>query len=574
MTTRDPDAEPRRPLDAGALAVPTEPARPFTPCQHVFERFFLDRRLLAIPVVEEGRPVALLGRGRFIEAYRHGPCGDETGLPHRVERHFDDPPRAFDASTTLDDLAELFAADAGRHLADGMVVTREGRYLGVIAPHLLVRALAERGGAPQTRAALRDEPTGLASPSLFEDRLVMAVAAADRSRNRVAALVLDLGASGLEGTPLPASAVLRAAADRLETVLRRGDTVARLGHARLGIVLPAIGHVEGARLVGRKVLEVLAEPLPVDGVDQALTPSLGIAVFPDDAASAKRLTQCAMRAAEEAAAGGDLPGSASVMTSDPVCYSTLREAIEKHQLALVYQPQVDLATGRTCGVEALVRWTEAGGRAVPPNRIIELAESSGLMAPLTEWVLATACAQMRAWHAERVLVVRLAVNVSGAQARQPGLPALVERVLRETGLPPAALELELTEQAMSAQGPALVPVLTRLRELGVRVSVDDFGSGALPIRQLAGLPIDAVKLDRTVIAGVATDTRAQSLARSVLAMARELRLQVIAEGVETAEQARVLHDHGCDVVQGFHFSPPLTPAALAAFVRDEGAGRA
>ncbi len=570
MTTPDSDAEVPRPLTAGTLAVSTEPARPFTPCQHVFERFFLDRRLLAIPVVEDDRPVALIGRARFLEAYRHGPCGDETGLPHRVERHLGDPPRTFDEATPLDDLAELFVADAGRDLADGLLVTREGRYLGVVAPHALVRALTERGLAARADAAFRDEPTGLASPSLFEDRLVMAVAAADRSRNRVAALVLDLRASAPPGQDLAGAAIVQAAAARIEPLLRRGDTLARLGHARLGIALPAIGHVEGARQVGRKVLEALSAPGVDDGAGYGFSATLGIAVFPDDAASAKRLMQCAVRAAEQAADAGDDPAGASrSFSSDPVCHGTLREAIEQHRLALVYQPQVDLATGRTCGVEALVRWTEAGGRAVSPGRIIALAESSGLMVPLTEWVLRTACAQMRAWHASRVLVVRLAVNVSGAQARQPELPGLVERVLRDTGVPPASLELELTEQEMSAQGPALLPVLARLRDLGVRVAVDDFGSGALPIRQLAGLPIDAVKLDGSVIAGVASDAQAESLARSVLALARELGLQVIAEGVETADQARVLQAHGCDVAQGFHFSPPLTPEAVPAFVSRE-----
>lgn len=571
MTTPPPDPLSFRPpgdaVDplghAATLAAPVEPAAPHTPCQHVFERFFLDRRLRAIPVVDDGRPVGLVGREAFLEAYRHGPCRDETGLPHRVERHLGEPPRTFDAATTLDDLAELFVADAGQACAAGLIVTRGDRYLGVIAPHALVRAIAERDLGRRADSAFRDEATGLASASLFEDRLVMAVAAADRTRNRVAALVLDLRPGDAGPATLPADAVVKAVADRLEPALRKGDTIARLGHARLGIVLPAIGHVEGARLVGRKLLETLEAPLVFDGDSHVLSPRLGIAVFPDDAVSARRLMQCAASAVDQTA--GPAASGAWTTVSDPVCYGTLRSAIERQELTLVYQPQLDLVTGRPCGVEALVRWTQDGGQAVAANRIIELAESSGLMAPLTEWVLGAACAQMRAWHAGRVLVVRLAVNVSGAEARQPSLPALVERVLAETGVPPAALELELTEQALLAQGRTLTPVLARLRAIGVRVAVDDFGSGALPIRQLASLPVDAVKLDAGLTAGIAGDARAESLARSVVAMAHGLGLKVIAEGVESADQAARLREHGCDVLQGFHVSPPLSAGEVPAF---------
>ncbi|MCU0255943.1 MAG: EAL domain-containing protein [Vicinamibacterales bacterium] len=559
---------------AGSLALPVEPARPYTPCQHVFERFFLDRRLLAIPVVDEGRPVALVGRYSFIEAFRHGPCRDETALPHRLERHLGDPPRLFDETTPVDDLAEIYAADGGRELADGLLVTRDGAYLGVIPPHVLVRALAERGLARRADRSMRDERTGLANRALFEDRLVMAVAAADRSRNRVAALVLDLRVPDALGGEPSASGLVGDAAARFEAVLRHGDTVARLGHGRLGIILPAIGHVEGARLVGRKLLDALEAPFSVAGHEHRLSPALGLAVFPDDAASARRLVECAARAADQAAGALDDPQRAwgASVTADPVCYGTLRDAIEQQRLSLVYQPQLDLVTARPCGVEALVRWTEAGGRGVPANEIIEVAESSGLMAPLTEWVLATACAQMRAWHGQGVLVLRLAVNVSGAQARHHGLPALVERVLGATGLPPAALELEFSEQALSAQGRAVVPALAALRALGVRVAVDDFACGGLPIRELASLPVDAVKLDRSVIARVGEDDRATAMARAAIAMAHELGLKVIAEGVETAEQARVLAAHRCDVLQGFHVSPPLAPAALAEYVRADHGG--
>lgn len=550
------------PADVDAIALPVEPVTPDTPCRHVYDRFFLDQRLTAVPVIKDEVPVGLVGRRGFMSGYRRSDC-QTTGVPHAIAEHLRGEPPLVEATVPLEEIVERVIADAGRDLAEGLIVTRHGRYVGLAAPHLLLRALADRQERRAAPPPYRHPATGLASRALMEDRLSMAVAAAERARSRVAVLVLDLRTP--DGEP-PALEVVRAVAARLPAAVRRADTIAHLDQSQLGIILPGVTHADAAHQVARKVLEVTAAALMAGGMLRPPQPALGVALFPDDAASARRLLECAERAVEQAGRRVEHEGQADDAL-EPVSYATLRQALERRELTLVYQPQVDLASGRPCGVETLVRWTRAGGHVVPANQIIAVAESSGLMGPLAEWVLATACAQMRSWHAAGVLVVRLAVNLSGLQVRQPELPALVATTLAQSGLPAAALELELSETAMAAEGDELATVLGGLRALGVRVAVDDFGSGALALRHLARLPLDALKLDSAVTAGVASDAGCAAVARAAIALAHELGLTVIAEGVETLDQARWLRAHGCDVMQGYHFSLPLPPAEVAELVR-------
>jgi EAL domain-containing protein (putative c-di-GMP-specific phosphodiesterase class I) len=323
--------------------------------------------------------------------------------------------------------------------------------------------------------------------------------------------------------------------------------------------------------VARKVVESFAAPFHVDGSDVPVSCSTGLAVFPDDASSASRLVRCAEQAvkhAKQVRHGGEWHGEAAASEADGICsYGSLRRAIEDQRLVLVYQPQVDLVTGRICGVEALVRWPEEDGPTVPANEIIAVAESSGLMVPLAEWVLSSACRQMRAWHDEGVFVVRMAVNVSGVQLRQQALTAIVERTLVATGVPPAALELDLAEGVVMQRDDVLVlDALPAFKGLGVRLSIDDFGTGYSCLNRLARLPVDSLKLDRGFVAPLGDDERAVDLASAVIAMAHRLGLKVIAEGVETAEQLRHLRNHRCDVMQGFYFSRPVSPAEVVKLV--------
>jgi diguanylate cyclase (GGDEF)-like protein len=558
----------------GQLLVRVEPARPETPCGHVYDRLFLDRRIHALPVVTGvGQPVGLVRREQFMRAYERRNA-TEWPASRPIAEYLRHPPLVVDEETTLDAVAELVVEEGGTHILDGVAITRNGVYAGTATGYALVRALVHRRQHQRHHAASHDEVTGLANRGLFEDHLAFALASADRSRARVGVLHVEL--ERLPASPGDRSAmdgIAQQVAGRLRAAVRKGDTVARLGATSFGIVLPSLPHAEAAQTVARKIVEALDAPLDPAGDPVNPGCSVGLSLSPDDGTAVARL----MRGAEGAAAharqmryaylwcGSDRDGNAD----EGVCsYASLREAIEQRQLALVYQPQVDLVTGRICGVEALVRWPQAGGASVPANEIIAVAEHSGLMVPLAEWVLTTACQQMRAWHEAGALVVRVAVNVSGVQLRQHALPAIVERTLKETGLPPAALEVELSERVLLDASPATTSALQALATLGVRVSMDDFGLSPLSVPQLARLPIDSIKLDRALVSPLGTDERAAVASAAVIAMAHTLRLEVIAEGVETAEQLHTLRAQRCDVMQGFYFSRPVGPSAVAQLIRD------
>jgi diguanylate cyclase (GGDEF)-like protein len=557
------------------LAVAVEPVAPDSPAVHLYDRFMLDRRLRAVPVVNGPFPVGLVNRSRFLAAFG-GLYRTSTGATQTVEPFMDAAPLRVDEALPLDELADLIVEDGANYIYDGFIVTRRGEYLGVGSGYSLMRALTERRQFHLHHLAYHDGLTDLPNRPLFDDRLAFAIAAAERARGRLAVMFVDLdqftGINDRHGAAV-GDELLKRVGSRLRQAVRRGDTIARLGSDEFGILLPAIAHAEAARLVGRKIVESFDPPFRVDGGDIYLSCSIGISVFPDDGAAARRLMRCAQRAAQHAKQvrntfewyregfGEDEPSS--------VCtYGTLRKAIEERSLALAYQPQVDLATGRVCGVEALVRWPQADGPTVPANEIIAVAESSGLIVPLAEWVLTTACRQMRAWHDQGVFVVRMAVNVSGVQLRQHGLAAIVERTLEETGVPAAALELELTEGAIAQDEAAVASAIGELKALGVRVSIDDFGTGYSSLGRLVQVPVDSLKLDRAFVTPLGSDERAALLAAAVIAMAHRLGLKVIAEGVETAEQLGVLRAQGCDVVQGFYFSRPVPADELAALVID------
>jgi diguanylate cyclase (GGDEF)-like protein len=561
----------------GRLVTEVEPVALHAPADHVYDRFTLDRRLHAIPVVDGVEPVGLVARYRFCgeHAARYGRGGPSAPIANFMER----APLVVDESWSVDELASAVLEDGGRSLSDGFIVTRDGCYRGVGTGLGLLRALAERAHGQSHTGSHLDAVTGLPGPRLFDDRLATALAAAERARGRLAVLLLELdrddAAPGDGREDAAANALLIEAAGRLQLEVRKSDTVARLGGETFGILLPSVPHAEAARHVARKLHESLVPPCDAGGAGVSLSISIGVAVFPDDASSARRLMQCAERAVRQAKlmrGSVALNGESATFDEAPnVCtYGSLRSAIEQRRLSLAYQPQLDLTTGRICGVEALLRWPDRVGVSVPANEIIAVAETSGLIVPLAEWVLATACQQMRAWHEAGVLVVRLAVNVSGVQLRQHALPAIVERTLRETGVPPPALEIELSERVLLDASPAVTDALRALAAARVRISMDDFGTGALPIAQLARLPVDSIKLDRAFVAQVGTDERATAASAAAIAMAHALRLAVIAEGVETAEQLRALRAQRCDVMQGYYFSRPVPADFISTMVRAGG----
>jgi EAL domain-containing protein (putative c-di-GMP-specific phosphodiesterase class I) len=339
-------------------------------------------------------------------------------------------------------------------------------------------------------------------------------------------------------------------------------------------MLSDVAHVDDIGMVMQKITACYARPLNAAGSEFFLTMSIGVTLFPhdgDDPEVLLRNAEAAMYRASEQ--GGDsyqfYSAEMSAMASEHLALETgLRHALERNELLLHYQPQVSLETGAVIGMEALLRWQCPKRGLVPPAKFIPLAEETGLILPIGEWVLRTACAQTRAWHEAGFRGLRVSVNLSARQLREPDIVDAVSRVLSETGLEPRFLDIELTESLLVQHTEATHATLSRLHELGVSISIDDFGTGYSSLSYLKRLAIDVLKIDQSFVRDISTDQNDAAIVRAITTMARSLGVRTIAEGVETAEQLDYLRRHGCDEMQGYYFSKPLAAVDFTSLLRE------
>jgi len=433
-----------------------------------------------------------------------------------------------------------------------------------------------------------DPLTGLMNRRSFEEQVDLARRHADRDGSLVAVLCLDLdhfqqindGLGYRSGDEL-----LHLAAERLAHSVRAGDPLARLDRAqgqlsRMGgdefsLVLPGLREPEQAERVARRLLHGLAEPFLLEGQEIYVGASIGLALYPADGADAATLLRNADTAmhAAKADGGNDYRFFAESMNRLARrrlhVEKALRRALRDGGLLLEYQPIVDAKTRRTVAVEALVRLRDGQGGRIGPDEFIPIAEDTGLVLPLGEWVLRRACRQARAW-AEAGSPLRLAVNLSSVQIARPGLRDLVARVLEETGLEPTCLALEITETAILRDRPRASEVLEGIRSLGVRIALDDFGTGYSSLTWLRRFPIAALKIDKSFVRDVASRAADARLAEGIVRLAQGLGLAVVAEGVETSAQAERLTAFGCDALQGFLFAHPMSAEDLGALLAAGG----
>ncbi|WP_296640415.1 EAL domain-containing protein [Thiobacillus sp. 65-1402] len=419
--------------------------------------------------------------------------------------------------------------------------------------------------------AYHDSLTGLPNQRLLADRMTQTLAHAHRMGSRAAILFLDLDRFKNVNDSLGhamGDALLCAVAGRLRALVREDDTVARLGGDEFVILLPEIRDDDDARHVAEKIIAELAKPIAVGDQSVSVGVSVGIALYPDDALDAEGWLACADRAMYAAKDGG----RNTFQFADPLqnararerlsTETGLRQGLARGEFELFYQPVFSLAHGALAGVEALVRWRHPEWGWVEPARFIPVAEDSGLIVPLGDWILAEACRAARRWHKQGAPAVPVMVNVSALQLRRPGFEERLGAVLQETELPPALLELELTESAIMQETLAGSALLHRLAEEGVGLAIDDFGTGYSSLAYLRKLDATRLKIDRSFVADMAEDAEARAIVASMVGMARALGLKVTAEGVESAAQVELLRDLGCDDVQGYYFAPPLAEAAL------------
>jgi diguanylate cyclase (GGDEF)-like protein len=412
--------------------------------------------------------------------------------------------------------------------------------------------------------AYRDPLTTLPNRLLFQDRLAVAVAQAHRHRRPLAVVFLDLDRFKVINDSLGHSVgdrLIREVSTRLRTCLREGDTVARLGGDEFTLLLPDIGQAVDAAKVTAKVLDLLRLPFDIEGRELFVTASAGISLYPDDGSDAEALLKhadTAMYRAKEL--GRDnyqlyTPAMSATALERLALESSLRKALAQEELVLYYQPVFD-RTGQVHGFEALLRWRHPELGLVPPAEFIPLAEVTGLILPMGPWVLRSACAQAWIWQ-ERYPGLSVAVNLSPRQFQEPGLVGHVTDALADTGLDPRLLELEITETNAMQNAPTAIQTLRELKALGVRLSIDDFGTGYSSLSYLRRFPIDTLKIDQSFIHDIGADPDAAAIASAVIALAHTLKLDVVAEGVETREQLEFLAASGCDRMQGYLLSPPV-----------------
>jgi len=426
-----------------------------------------------------------------------------------------------------------------------------------------------------------DNLTHLPNRRLFKQRVHDAIVQTQRDQHVVAVMIMDLDHFKVINDTLGhdiGDLLLQGVAERLQRCLRANDYIARPGTvtttmvSRAGgdeftILLTHLANMEGAAQAARRVLETLTAPFRLHSTDISVNASIGIALYPNDGMNVDALVRNADAALAHAKDEGR--NTYRFYTEDMnaafsrrlMLEGHLRKALERAELELHYQPQVDITSRRTIGVEALLRWRHPELGMVSPAEFIPLAEETGLILPIGEWALQTACTQAAAWG-KQGLPLRVAVNLSGIQFRQPGLVQTVVEALHDARLAPERLELELTEGILLRNSDEVIRTLAELKALGVHLSVDDFGTGYSSLSYLKRFAPHTLKIDRSFIRDVTSSRDDAAIVKAILAMARSLKFQVIAEGVENAEQLAFLNAHGCDLVQGFYFSPAVPAAKL------------
>jgi len=421
--------------------------------------------------------------------------------------------------------------------------------------------------------AYYDALTELPNRTLLRDRLGKALAGSLRRKDKVAVLFLDLDRFKVINDSLGHSfgdLLLRKIADRLKSQVREQDTVARVGGDEFLVVLTDVKDGTDAAIAAEKIMDAMIAELVIQGRSFSVSCSMGISIFPEHGADSETLIKNADAAMYSAKESGrnTFQFFSEKMNAEVVERLTLehglRAALDKKEFFLVYQPQMDMATGTIVGFEALLRWQHPELGTIAPDRFMGIAENSGLILPIGAWVLRTACSQARKWQDEGLCATPVAVNVSAVQFRQPGFREVVSRVLSETGLACQYLELEVTESLLLSNADMTSSVLRELKGMGLKLAIDDFGTGYSSLSYLKQFPFSKLKIDRSFIRDVAVNSDDAAITTAIISMAKSLSLKVIAEGVENEAQMSFLRKLGCEEIQGYYFSKPLTAEEISA----------
>jgi diguanylate cyclase (GGDEF)-like protein len=506
---------------------------------------------------------------------------DAQGLEAIRRTHAAAPGVPLVVLTGLDDesvAVQALQEGAQDYLIKGQIETRGlMRALRYAIERKKMESTAQAMAQQMAHSAEHDFLTGLPNRMLLNDRISQAIALAARHKKSVAVLFLDLDGfkhiNDSLGHPT-GDKLLQSIAACLVKCIRGSDSVSRQGGDEFVILLLEIDRAEDAAITARRMLQAVARSHFVDQHDLHVTASIGISIYPTDGSDADTLVKNADTAMYQAKENGRRsfqffkPAMNVRAVERQSIEEGLRRALERHEFAVYYQPKVNLATGAITGAEALLRWTHPTQGSIPPAQFIPVAEDSGLILPIGAWVLRQACTQARAWLDAGLPAMSMAVNVSAMEFREQGFLDRLFAIIRETGIDPRSLELELTESVLMKHTSATANILQTLRERGIRVAVDDFGTGYSSLSYLQKFPVDAVKIDQSFIRQISTAGEDTTIVKAVIGMARGLKLRVIAEGVETLEELAFLRAYRCEEAQGYYFSRPVLPQQFALLLRD------
>jgi diguanylate cyclase (GGDEF)-like protein len=476
---------------------------------------------------------------------------------------------------------------SGTVASTGIRVNRiEDAQFGQAAHYIWILAdITERKQAEERmrHIAQTDSLTGLPNRLTLQIRLAQLLPEARRHNWQLAVMFIDLDRFKVINDTLGhqvGDELLRDVAIRLNRVVRETDFVARLGGDEFVILLPAISSPADAAVIANKIIGALSSSILTGPHELHTSPSIGISIFPDDGSDGDTILKNADTAMYHAKSAGrnnyqfyaaEMNQTASERLD---LEHKLRHAISRNELALCFQPQFAANGSHATGVEALIRWHHPTDGMISPIRFIPIAEETGLIVEIGEWVLRNACHEMKKWMDAGMKPIRMAVNVSARQLRRRDFCEVVAGVLAESGLPPELLELEITESSVMENPEEAIDILQRIGRMGVTLAIDDFGTGYSSLAYLKLFPIDHLKIDRSFVADIEIDLNDRAIAFGTIALAHSLGLNVIAEGVETEDQLELLRTNGCDEVQGYLFSKPLNSAAAYAFLRAHESGSA
>ena len=557
------------------------PIQDMANCLEALERFSGDQHLHALPVVDlDQRPVGLIERQAFIEFFGKAFTKELHGkkpLSKMAHPTVNQIPIVVDASTAVDDVAQIIIDANAKNFVSSFLISSEGKYAGIANGNDMLEEITQRRQAELYSLAHYDQLTGLPNRRLFLDRVDQVCRDAKRSGLMVAVMFVDVDKFKQINDNLGHASgdqLLCVVANRLHECARECDTVARLGGDEFGIVMENLNSLSDVQNVAERILDSMSQTIEIMAQQLFITVSIGISIYPSDDNEIASLLTKADAAMYQVKSNGRngfkfyVPGFKPESLDNMSLERELRDALTNNQFVLFYQPQIDMASGKVIGVEALIRWQHPERGLLSPALFISVAEQSRLIIDIGYWVLEEACAQQKRWVKEGLVPIVVSVNVSTLQFQQPDFCKRIDRIIRDAGIGPKYLEFELTESIMMHNGQKALETLRQLKNIGVSLALDDFGTGFSSLSYLRQFPIDRLKIDRSFIRDIDKSESSDSIVRAISALGKSLSMNVIAEGVETAEEFDTLQNSSCDGVQGYLFSKPIAANELTMSLRE------